>query len=101
MDIHEMMQKAVQLGASDIHLVANMPPYLRVGQKLRPLSDRKLSAFEVEGIVYSMMNEVQKEQFIMTWSWTSPSNLRVRGASGSTCTGRWAKSAAHAGTYLP
>lgn len=65
MDIHEMMQKAVQLGASDIHLVANMPPYLRVGQKLRPLSDRKLSAFEVEGIVYSMMNEVQKEQFIM------------------------------------
>lgn len=64
MDIHDMMKKAVQLGASDLHLIANMPPYLRIGQKLRPLTDKKLSQYEVEGIIFSMMNEMQKEEFI-------------------------------------
>lgn len=82
MDIHEMMQRAVKLNASDLHLIANMPPFLRIGQKLRPLTDKKLSGFEVEGIVYSMMNEGQKERFIMDleldFAFVSPDAGRFR-----------------------
>ncbi len=55
MPIHEMMHNAVKLGASDLHLVAGEPPLIRTGQRIRNLSEKKLSAADVERIVFSMM----------------------------------------------
>ncbi|MCM8771013.1 MAG: PilT/PilU family type 4a pilus ATPase [Candidatus Omnitrophica bacterium] len=62
-DLDKILNFAVQKRASDIHLVANQPPIMRLYGELIPVHDRALNAEEVKGLIYGFLTERQKEKF--------------------------------------
>jgi len=63
MNIQEMLQKMLDLRASDLHLTANSPTLYRVDGRLVPISTERLGAEEVLRLAYSIMNETQRKTF--------------------------------------
>lgn len=67
MSIKELFQIAIDEGASDLHLVANLPPALRVDGELKYIEGQSaISAKEMVSLVDPLMGEVQKERFNST-----------------------------------
>jgi twitching motility protein PilT len=63
----EMLQNALQSGASDLHLTTGVPAKLRVDGKLRPIDQQILSAADTKRLAYSVMTDSQKHQFEENW----------------------------------
>ena len=67
MNIKELFQIAIKKGASDIHLVANMPPIIRVDGNLSYVDKaKKLNSKEIEVLISSIITSQQKERFVST-----------------------------------
>jgi len=63
--IIDLLQEALALSASDLHLTAGAPPNVRVDGELRPMSLPPYTPADIKGVVYSMMSEQQIKQFEM------------------------------------
>jgi len=61
--IHELMQAAVEAGASDLHLKAGSPVRLRVEGKLKDFGDEPLDGDDVHAMALSLMTRVQVERY--------------------------------------
>jgi len=59
----ELLQKAVQAGASDIHLTINAPPKFRVDGQLNSAEPTPLTPADTKRLAYSVMTDTQKHQF--------------------------------------
>jgi len=58
----------VEAGASDLHLSAGSPPLIRQNGDMMPLSDHPtLANADVQELVFEILNEKQKRQFIENW----------------------------------
>lgn len=55
--INELLARAVELGASDVHIKPDQQPYLRVGGHLIPAGYAALSADDVEAIIEDLIPE--------------------------------------------
>lgn len=65
MEIRELLTLAVKKGASDVHFLADKPPYVRVHGELAPLPQfQALTDKDVERIVLSLMTPEQKTVFL-------------------------------------
>ncbi len=61
-NIQALLQKAVELGASDLHLTVGAPPALRIGGDLRPITGEELlGPEEVEALIFDLVSEEQKD----------------------------------------
>lgn len=65
MDIESLLKKVVEEGASDLHLVAGLPPHVRVDGLLRPLGTEAMSAKEVESVCKEMLGELSYKKFVI------------------------------------
>lgn len=66
--LDRVLQAARQLGASDVHLKAGLPPIFRIKGDLRTVRDvPPLSRETVAEFALSMMNQRLREQFEHTW----------------------------------
>ncbi|MCE5276780.1 MAG: type IV pilus twitching motility protein PilT [Planctomycetaceae bacterium] len=79
----ELLEKTLELGASDLHLVPDLPPLFRVSTELAPVGEcPPLTAAEVEGFARQMLDEHRWGQFLerrdMDFSTTAPSGARFR-----------------------
>lgn len=63
MDIHALLSLCVEANASDIHLKAGSPPYLRVDGTLIEADYPRLSPTEVVETAFSLMDEKQARRF--------------------------------------
>jgi twitching motility protein PilT len=63
MKIDELLKLAVAKGASDIHLAAGTPVFMRVDGALLPLEDSPLTAEASKELCYSILTEQQKKKF--------------------------------------
>ncbi len=64
MDLHAILKTGLQLGASDIHIKAGMPPIFRLNGSLRPMKDaQRLAPEAINAMATQVMNPWQKEQF--------------------------------------
>jgi len=64
MDIIELLKKANESHASDLHIKVGSPPVLRIDGELTPLtSERRISPEDVLKAVYSVLTNDQKEIF--------------------------------------
>jgi twitching motility protein PilT len=63
----EMLQKTIQMGASDLHLTTGSPPQIRVDGSLRPIEDQLLTAADTKRLAYSVMTDGQKHSFEEKW----------------------------------
>jgi twitching motility protein PilT len=67
MDLDECLRKAIESGASDIHLKVPLPPVTRINGVLAPMrGEDRLSPDEIRRIALSIMNERQREIFTKT-----------------------------------
>ncbi len=62
MDINEILAKAVEMGASDIHFAKDMPPMFRISGTLVPLGDEKLEWDMGKRLLFSIMTDDQKHR---------------------------------------
>ena len=63
MNVRELLAEIMRLKASDLYLTADSPPMFRVEGVTRSVSDKILSAQNVEEIANSIMSEKQKAAF--------------------------------------
>ncbi|MGE4357052.1 MAG: type IV pilus twitching motility protein PilT [Candidatus Omnitrophota bacterium] len=61
--LEELLRLAVDEKASDLHLGVNMPPYLRIDEKLVPVGREILSREVIKEMAYSLMSEKQRAEF--------------------------------------
>jgi len=63
-DINELLKKAVQMGASDLHIKVGSLPIIRLYGELTTLSgEKRLTLEDTTNIASTIMNEAQKEAF--------------------------------------
>jgi twitching motility protein PilT len=81
-EIEDLLRVAAERKASDLHLRAGGPPYLRVDGELYPIDGVVLTPAESERLAYSLMTEAQAREFQKTneadFSYTLPSVSRFR-----------------------
>ncbi len=59
--IQELLAKAVELKASDLHLTAGSPPLLRIAGDLKPVTNEKLTPEQSQRLAYNIMTEQQRK----------------------------------------
>ncbi|MBN1478386.1 type IV pilus twitching motility protein PilT [Candidatus Sumerlaeota bacterium] len=62
-EIGDLLRLAVERQASDLHLVVGRPPQLRIDGTLMSVDAPKLIPSETHRLVYSVLNDVQKQRF--------------------------------------
>jgi twitching motility protein PilT len=63
LDITELLAFSVKNKASDLHLSAGLPPIIRVDGEMRRLNVPELDHKEVHGLVYEIMNDMQRKEY--------------------------------------
>ena len=63
-DIKELLKKAYEKQASDLHITADSPPILRINGKLRPESNNLLSNKDTEQIAKEIVDETKWTRFV-------------------------------------
>ncbi len=63
MNIHDILQSAIDKGASDIHIITKIPIMLRVHGQLAPIegSPSQLTGEQAEALIYPLMTQEQKD----------------------------------------
>ncbi len=62
--VDDLLRYAVRIGASDLHLTADMPPTIRMHGALRPMDEvGRFDAETLRNLVYGILTQVQREQF--------------------------------------
>ena len=82
MDLDTILQAAFEGDASDIHLIAGHPPFMRVHQVMMPMDMPKLTAADAEGLFKRMASRGAQEIFEKNkdadFSYESPGLARYR-----------------------
>lgn len=63
LEIDKLFRALVKLEGSDLHLKADMPPYVRVNGTLRPLNRGPVDDEEMVRLIFPMMNERSRRVF--------------------------------------
>ena len=62
-DIDELLHKAVQRKASDVHITAGLPPVFRIDGRLVPSDEERVTPSISQRLIYSMLTDQQKQAF--------------------------------------
>ena len=81
--LERVLSAARQLGASDVHIKAGLPPIFRIKGELRTVRDvPALSPEAISGFAQKMMNERQQADFAENWdldlAYGTPDGVRYR-----------------------
>jgi twitching motility protein PilT len=66
-EIDKLFKFLVDNGGSDLHLSAGSPPIVRIHGEMQQTERPPLSPQEVQTLVFEILNEKQKRQFIESW----------------------------------
>lgn len=82
MTINELLQAAVKNKASDIHLVAGLPPVFRISGSLQKSKGKPLTGKMIEDLAFQTLDKSQEERFLrekeMDAAYSLPSGERFR-----------------------
>lgn len=80
--IDEFLIKALEIGASDLHITVGVPPIVRVNGKLMPLKYPKLMPKDTQELIYSILTQEQRDilerNFEYDTSYSIPGKGRFR-----------------------
>ena len=83
MDISDLLKIALNAGASDLHLSAELPPLLRIDGDIQPTTLPPLNQSQVHSLVYAIMNDKQircyekEAELDFAWELTELARFRV------------------------
>ncbi len=63
MEINDLLKKAVDAGASDLHIKVGSPPVARINGVLKPIDETRLTREEALRLAMSVMSPSQKETY--------------------------------------
>jgi twitching motility protein PilT len=63
MEIHDLLVLCIEKQASDLHFTDNEPPILRIDGRLQRTNLPALNRETLKKIIYSILNDTQKEVF--------------------------------------
>jgi twitching motility protein PilT len=63
MDIMDILHAAVKFGASDIHIVPERPPFLRINGQMRSINVDSMSKDDTQRTIFSVLSEKLIEKF--------------------------------------
>lgn len=67
MDIADILTDVVELGASDLHLAVGLPPMVRLDGDLKQLEYPVLAAQQTRELIYSILNQDQRQKLETDW----------------------------------
>jgi len=63
-DLHELLKRLLDEGATDLHITTNSAPVIRVNGNLKPMTDyAPLTPTETKRLTYSILTDAQKHRF--------------------------------------
>lgn len=65
--IDDLFKIMVEQGASDLHIASGAPPYLRLHGNMVPLNYKELTSQDTQGLIFEILSEKQKKNFIEKW----------------------------------
>lgn len=65
--IDKLLQIMMAQGASDLHLSAGAPPFLRLHGSMHKLDHPPLNSEDIQKLIFGILNERQKKTFIENW----------------------------------
>lgn len=65
--IEDLMEQLVEMGGSDLHLSAGLPPYFRISGHLTPIGDEPLTSEQCQRLIFSMLNNNQRKMLEQNW----------------------------------
>lgn len=81
-DVDRILRKALELKASDVHLVAHRPPMFRIGGDLTPMDIPPLRVSGLERMITAMLSDRQMDQFAkdreLDFAYVLPEGFRFR-----------------------
>ena len=66
MEFDDLLKILVQKGGSDLFITADVPPSLKLNGKIIPITKSPLSPEMAHDVVFSIMNEQQRKEFMQT-----------------------------------
>ena len=82
MELTDILLEVLERRASDLHMAAGDPPIIRVNGELEPLGAQPLSSADVQGLVYSILSQDQRQKLENEWdidfSYSVPGRARFR-----------------------
>lgn len=80
--IDDLFKVMIEQGASDLHVTSGAPPHLRLHGGMVPMNYKDLSNQDVQALIFEILTEKQKKQFIEKWeldfAYTVPGTGRFR-----------------------
>ena len=61
--MEQLLRQVVEQGATDLHLTANLPPHLRVDERLVATDLPPVTGEEVKELAYSLISQDKVERF--------------------------------------
>jgi len=65
--LSRLLTAAVESGASDLHMIVGVPPAFRINGEIIFAEGDSLSGYETTEMIYSLLNEDQRETFEREW----------------------------------
>jgi twitching motility protein PilT len=65
--IEDLMEQLIEMGGSDLHLSAGLPPYFRISGHLTPIGDEPLTSEQCQRLIFSMLNNTQRKTLEQSW----------------------------------
>lgn len=65
--IEDLMEQMIEMGGSDMHLSAGVPPHFRISGKLTPIGEDPLTAEQCQRLIFSMLNNNQRKALEQNW----------------------------------
>lgn len=65
--IEDLMEQLIEMGGSDLHLSAGVPPYFRLSGRLTPIGDEPLTSEQCQRLIFSMLNNTQRKNLEQNW----------------------------------
>lgn len=65
--IEDLMEQLIEMGGSDMHLSAGLPPYFRINGHLTPIGDEPMTSEQCQRLIFSMLNNTQRKNLEQNW----------------------------------
>ncbi len=65
--LHDILRRAREASASDVHLVRGVAPAVRVGGDIQVLSGEPLEKYDLKGFLDEILNEKQRQILEEQW----------------------------------
>jgi len=65
-EIHKLLRLVIRLHGSDLHLKVNAPPVIRIDGALRPTDGPKLTEQMVQTLIFPLLRDHQREDYVRT-----------------------------------